>query len=101
MSHDTHHGHSTENKTILPFKNAFWLVVIIAGLFVAALNFVQAESGGEGEHAAKEHSEHKEHAADKNEAGPHTVQEENKTQTKPEETPTPSPAADSTAKHAE
>ena len=50
MSHDSNHGHSTENKTIISFKNSFWLVVIIVGLFVAALNFVQAEKGGkEGE----------------------------------------------------
>lgn len=47
MSHDTNHGHSTENKTIISFKNSFWLVVIIVGLFIAALNFVQAESGNE------------------------------------------------------
>ena len=47
MSHDTHNGHSKENKTIISFKSSFWLVVIIVGLFVAALNFVKAESGGE------------------------------------------------------
>ena len=45
MSHD--HGHSKENKTIISFKNAFWLVIIIVLLFVAALNFVNAESGSE------------------------------------------------------
>ena len=50
MSHDTHHGHSKENKTIISFKNSFWLIVILVGLFVAALNFVQAESGGEEGH---------------------------------------------------
>jgi outer membrane biosynthesis protein TonB len=54
MSHDTHHGHSTENKTIISFKNAFWLVVILVGLFVAALNFVQVESKPE----AEEHHGH-------------------------------------------
>ena len=47
MSHDTNHGHSTENKTIISFKNSFWLVIIIVGLFIAALNFIQAESGNE------------------------------------------------------
>ena len=47
MSHDTHSAHSQENNTIISFKNSFWLVVIIVGLFVAALNFIQAESGGE------------------------------------------------------
>lgn len=49
MSHDTHHGHSTENQTIISFKNSFWLVLIIALLFIGALNFVQSESGAEGE----------------------------------------------------
>ena len=55
MSHDTNHGQPQENKTIISFKNSFWLVIIIVGLFVAALNFIQAESGeeGEGEHHAK------------------------------------------------
>ena len=47
MGHDTNHGHSKENKTIISFKNSFWLVIIIVGLFIAALNFVKAESGSE------------------------------------------------------
>ena len=46
MSHDTHHAHGTENKAIISFKNSFWLVIILVGLFVAALNFVQVESAG-------------------------------------------------------
>lgn len=63
MSHDTH-GQSTENKTIISFKNAFWLVVIIVGLFVAALNFIQVESAGEGEgHHGGGHETHEMHAA--------------------------------------
>lgn len=51
MSHDTHHKGPKEKQSIISFKNSFWLVVIIVGLFIAALNFVQAESGGE-EHGA-------------------------------------------------
>ena len=47
MSHDPQNAHSAENKTVISFKNSFWLVVIIVGLFVAALNFIQAESGSE------------------------------------------------------
>ena len=39
------HEQSKENKTIISFKNSFWLVVIIVGLFIAALNFIKAESG--------------------------------------------------------
>jgi len=60
MSHDTGHGHSKENVTIISFKNSFWLVVIIVGLFVAALNFVQAESHGE---EGEGHGHHTEAAA--------------------------------------
>jgi hypothetical protein len=48
MANDTHQ-HSKENKTIISFKNSFWLVIIIVGLFIAALNFVKSESGGEKE----------------------------------------------------
>ena len=60
MSHDTHHDTPKENKTIISFKNSFWLVVIIVGLFVAALNFVQAESHGEeGKEGGKEKTEMK------------------------------------------
>ncbi len=46
MLNDTH-GQPKENKTIISFRNSFWLVVIIVGLFIAALNFIKAESGGE------------------------------------------------------
>lgn len=49
MSHDTHSAHSKENKTIISFKNSFWLVIILVGLFIAALNFIQIESAHEGE----------------------------------------------------
>ncbi|MCW3120894.1 MAG: hypothetical protein JWQ38_386 [Flavipsychrobacter sp.] len=96
MSHDTHHGQPKENKTIISFKNSFWLVVIIVGLFVAALNFIQAESGAEheGKGEAKETSEM--NAAE--------TQKEGHTQAKPEEHPTAAPEAahtDSTAKKAE
>jgi hypothetical protein len=58
MSQDTHNEHHKENKTIISFKSAFWLVVIVVGLFVAALNFVKAESGpGEEKGEGKEKSE--------------------------------------------
>lgn len=55
MSHDTH-GDTKENKSIISFKNSFWLVIIIAGLFIAALNFVKVESEGgeEGKAEGKE-----------------------------------------------
>jgi len=55
MSHHSHE-HSAENKTIISFKSSFWLIIIIVGLFIAALNFIKAESGGE-EEAKGEHTE--------------------------------------------
>ncbi|MCF8450123.1 MAG: hypothetical protein K9G49_09665 [Taibaiella sp.] len=60
MSHDTNHAHSTENKAIISFKNSFWLAVILVGLFIASLNFVQAESAPEGHdaHGAATHDAH-------------------------------------------
>jgi hypothetical protein len=56
MSHDTQHGHATENKAIISFGNSFWLVVILVGLFIAAINFVQVESAAEG-HEGGHHTE--------------------------------------------
>jgi hypothetical protein len=96
MSHDTGHGHSTENKTIISFKNSFWLVIILVGLFVAALNFINAESGHE-EHATEEHhgagETHHPHGQEAKEA---EVTEHNTEASKPEEA---APAADSAAHH--
>ena len=89
MSHDTNQGHSTENKTIISFKNSFWLVIIIVGLFIAALNFVKAESGP-GEEKGKEATEMK--------AGGEATGE--KTEQKAEEAPKPAAAAQDTAKSA-
>lgn len=78
MSHDTNHGHTTENKTIISFKNSFWLIIIIVGLFIAALNFIQAESGGEGHEAKAE-------AAEMHHEGGAATHEEGKTEHKAEE----------------
>ena len=64
MSHD--HGHSKENKTIISFKNSFWLVVIIVGLFIAALNFIKAESGDETEGKSEAKTEMKAEPAGEN-----------------------------------
>lgn len=59
MSHETHG--TGENKTIISFKNSFWLVVIIVGLFIAALNFIQAQDEGHGEGHGTEMKAHEEH----------------------------------------
>src|ERR1043165_4126782 len=68
MSHDTHNAHSTENKTIISFKNSFWLVIILVFLFIAALNFIQVESAGEDEHGGHEATTHETHKATGHEA---------------------------------
>lgn len=47
MSHGQENGHSERKSSIVSFKNSFWLVIIVVGLFIAALNFIAAESGGE------------------------------------------------------
>jgi flagellar biosynthesis/type III secretory pathway M-ring protein FliF/YscJ len=36
-----------DNPFVVPFKSAFWLVVILVGLYIAALNFVSAFSSNE------------------------------------------------------
>lgn len=62
MTHDTHNnGNSEKDQTIISFKSSFWLIVIIAGLFVASLNFISAMSGGH-EEAAGGHGAHTEAA---------------------------------------
>ena len=89
MSHETGNGNSTENKTIISFKNSFWLVIIIVGLFIAALNFIKAESGGEeGKGEGKEATEMK--------ATTEPMSE--KTDKKSEEAPKAEPAKDTVAK---
>jgi hypothetical protein len=60
MSHDTHSSHTADKRSIASFRSAFWLIIILAGLFVAAVNFVKVESSeteeGHGT-AATEHVE--------------------------------------------
>ena len=88
MSHDTNHGNSTENKTIISFKNSFWLVIIIVGLFIAAVNFVKVESAGGEEGEGKETTEMKATPAGEN------------SEKKAEEAPKPAAATQDTAKSA-
>ena len=88
MSHDTHQEHPQENKAVISFKNAFWLVIIIAGLFVAGLNFVQAESKGE-EGEGKEKTEMKagkEAAGEKMEKAEKKAEEPKSAETAPADT---------------
>ena len=57
MSHETRH--QSDNKPTTSYRAAFWFVVILAGLFIGAVNFVNVmshdEGGGHGAtHEAKE-----------------------------------------------
>ncbi|WP_123985224.1 hypothetical protein [Taibaiella soli] len=85
MAHETHHesSHGTEIKSKTAMSASFWFVLILAGLFIAAVNFVNVESNtkeeGEGvkteevhgatsetpaaEHATEEHAAPAEGAA--------------------------------------
>ena len=48
MAHETNNAtHSDKDKTIISFKSSFWLIVIIVGLFIAALNFIKVMGNGE------------------------------------------------------
>lgn len=51
-AHETHHGdnhHPTEETPATPFRSSFWFVVILAGLFIAAVNFVDVMGHDDGE----------------------------------------------------
>ncbi|HRO43123.1 MAG TPA: hypothetical protein PL009_09835 [Flavipsychrobacter sp.] len=51
MSHETHHSH-TEASPKISYSAAFWFVLIMVGLFLGAVNFVNVmghdEGGGHG-----------------------------------------------------
>lgn len=68
MSHDAHHTES-KIKPQAAGKPSFWFVVIIVGLFIAAINFVNVmgHDSDEGHGAATHGTEH--HATEK-----HTTQ---------------------------
>ena len=54
-AHGDHHDHGTpgEIKSKTALNSSFWLIIIIAGLFIAAVNFIQVM--GSGHEAAAEH----------------------------------------------
>lgn len=107
MAHETHNdAHSERNKSIVSFKSSFWLAVILVGLFVAALNFINAmgehkEGGHEGKAEATEMHEGKSEAKEAakegaKEAKPEAAKEgeaskEVKEETKPAATNSPAP----------
>lgn len=59
MAHETHHAtsHSTEKSSKSSMSASFWFVLILVGLFIAAVNFVNVMSNEheEGEGATTEH----------------------------------------------
>jgi hypothetical protein len=86
MSHGTHNDTISERtKSQVSFQSSFWLIVILVGLFIAALNFInvmgKGEEGKEGKaeteemHGAKAEGENK---AMKEEAKPAATEAEHK-----------------------
>ena len=63
--HDTHHA-PAEDRPTSSFRSAYWFVIILAGLFVAAVNFVSvmshddAEGHGGGHEATTAPARHEE-----------------------------------------
>lgn len=55
--HDTHH-HVEDPKPTTSFRSAFWFVLILAGLFVAAVNFVDVMGHDEEGHGGGHATEH-------------------------------------------
>ena len=58
-AHDTtHHGTSDQERSKSSFSASFWIVIILVGLFIAALNFINVmghdEEGGHGGPATHE-----------------------------------------------
>jgi len=67
MAHETHHesSHGTEIKSKTAMSASFWFVLILAGLFIAAVNFVNVESNATEEgHGTKTEEVHGEKAAE-------------------------------------
>jgi len=47
MSHETHHHHPADKPTF-SFGSAIWFVLILAGLFIGAVNFINVMGDDEG-----------------------------------------------------
>ena len=69
---ETHHheaGHSGELKSKTAFRSSFWFVIILVGLFIAALNFVK--STGDEHHESAEGTHTEQHATEAHATGEH------------------------------
>src|SRR5262245_3052804 len=66
MAHETHHetSNGTEKKSKTSMSASFWFVLILAGLFIAAVNFINVVSNEheEGEKTEQSHEAHSEAA---------------------------------------
>lgn len=56
MSHDTHH--KDDNKPGSSFTSSIWFMLLLAFLFVSAVNFVEIMGHDEGGHGTEQHDEH-------------------------------------------
>ncbi|XZF14691.1 hypothetical protein ACTHGU_00995 [Chitinophagaceae bacterium MMS25-I14] len=59
MSHDTQHhtNGTTEKSSKISASASFWFVLILVGLFIAAVNFVNVESHSTEEPGTEQHHE--------------------------------------------
>ena len=63
-NHDTtHHPHNESLRTKTSFTASFWLVIILIGLFIAALNFIEV-MGRSNEDSHNGHAAREAHATD-------------------------------------
>lgn len=61
--HSTHHHHDSDTsggelKSKTAFRSSFWFVLILVGLFIAALNFIEVMGHEGGEHKTAGHQNH-------------------------------------------
>lgn len=77
--HDAaHHPHNEANTSKTSFTASFWLVIILVGLFIAALNFIEVMShddGGHGGHATEATHAPAGHGQDAHEATQHEAEQ--------------------------
>lgn len=62
MSHETHGHQPTEKKSVISMRSSFWFVLILVGLFIAALNFISVMSSSHEKGHGTSHSTTEEHA---------------------------------------
>lgn len=74
--HDSHHAQA-DTKPTTSSTASFWFVIILVGLFIAAVNFVSVMSHDTGGHGAEGHST--EHAAPAGHENSHADEAHNNT----------------------